>query len=66
MMFIRYLIVLHFFFAIVFGIPLHIKGKTEGLEKIHSLRNIDKRALLQNTSNYESLGNFPHSSSILL
>jgi len=66
MMFIRYLIVLHFFFAVLSGMPLRIKRKTESLEKIRSPRNIYPTVPLQNTSNYETLGKFLHSSSTLL
>jgi hypothetical protein len=63
---IRYLIVLHFFFAIVSSVPLHIKRKTERSEKTHSLRYIDPPVVNENTKNYETLGNFSYSSSILL
>ncbi len=46
--------------------PLYITHKTEGSEKIHSLRNIDPPVLLENTKNYETLGNFSYSSVIIL
>jgi hypothetical protein len=45
---------------------LYIKRKTEGSGIINPPPNIDLPKKLPNTKNYETLGNFSHSPSILL
>ncbi len=65
-MFIRYLIALHFIFAMVSARSLYMKRKTTSSKTIDPPPNIDQPKKLPNTINYETLGNFSHSSSILL